>query len=79
MEPFLPPQTCRTSRHPTVSLRSSFDVEAFSLWAASYMLSYHGAPGLRSNLQRQPWSPGRAREQFVAMVRNLLQGAMASG
>jgi hypothetical protein len=43
------------------------------------MLSYHGAPGLRSNLQRRPWSPGRAREQFVAMVRTLLQGAMPNG
>ena len=57
----------------------AFDVEAFSLWVASYMLSYHGAPGLRSNLQRRPWSPERAREQFVAMVKNLLQGATASG
>ncbi len=56
----------------------AFDVEAFSLWVASYMLGYHGAPGLRSNVQRQPWSPGRAREQFVAMVRNLLQGAVVS-
>ena len=57
----------------------AFDLEAFSLWVASYMLSYHGAPGLKSNLQRRPWSPQRAREQFVAMVRNLLQGtAMAS-
>lgn len=57
----------------------AFDAEAFSLWVASYMLSYHGAPGLRSNLQRRPWSPRRAREQFVTMVRNLLQGAaMAS-
>lgn len=54
----------------------AFDVEAFSLWVASYMLSYHGAPGLRSNVQRKPWSPQRAREQFVTMVRNLLQGAM---
>ena len=35
--------------------------------------------GLRSNVQRRPWSPKRAREQFVAMVRSLLQGAMASG
>ena len=26
----------------------AFDVEAFSLWVASYMLSYHGAPGLRN-------------------------------
>ena len=57
----------------------AFDVEAFSMWVASYMLSYHGAPGLKSNLQRRPWSPRRAREQFVTMVRNLLQGAaMAS-
>jgi AcrR family transcriptional regulator len=53
----------------------AFDVEAFSLWVATYMLGYHGAPGLRSSLQRRPWSPPRAREQFVTMVRNLLQGA----
>ncbi len=57
----------------------ALDVEAFSLWVASYMLTYHGAPGLRNNVQRRPWSPGRAREQFVAMVRNLLRGAMAGG
>ncbi len=53
----------------------AFDVEAFSLWVASYMLGYHGAPGLRSNLQRRPWSAARSREQFVAMVRHLLAGA----
>lgn len=53
-----------------------FDVEAFSLWVASYMLSYHGAPGLRGNLQRQAWTADRARGQFVAMVRSLLDGAM---
>lgn len=55
-----------------------FDVEAFSLWVASYMLGYHGAPGLKSNLQRRPWSAARARGQFVAMVRNLLRGTAMS-
>lgn len=54
----------------------AFDVEAFSLWVASYMLSYHGAPGLRGNLQRTPWSPAHARKQFIGMLRGLLQGAM---
>lgn len=53
---------------------AAFDVEAFSLWVASYMLSYHGAPGLRSALQRRPWGAARAREQFVVMVRSLLRG-----
>lgn len=58
---------------------AAFDVEAFSLWVASYMLGYHGAPGLRRGLQRRPWSARRAREQFVAMVRSLLRGtAMTS-
>ena len=53
----------------------AFDVEDFSLWVASYMLSYHAAPGLRTNLQRRPWSAERAREKFVSMVRALLRGA----
>lgn len=53
----------------------AFDVEAFSLWVASYMLGYHGAPGLKSHLQRVPWSAERARERFVAMVRSLLRGS----
>ncbi|MFO0696189.1 MAG: TetR/AcrR family transcriptional regulator [Polyangiales bacterium] len=52
----------------------TFDVEAFSLWVASYMLGYHGAPGLRSGLQRKPWDARRARDQFVEMVRSLLRG-----
>lgn len=51
-----------------------FDVEAFSLWVASYMLSYHGAPGLRHNVQREAWSAERARAQFVGMVRALVRG-----
>jgi AcrR family transcriptional regulator len=58
---------------------SAFDIEAFALWVACYMLGYHGAPALRSNVQRVSWGPQRAREQFVAMVRSLLRGAaMAS-
>lgn len=56
----------------------AFDVEAFSLWVASYMLSYHGAPGLRGNVQRQPWRPERARAQFVGMVRTLVRSGMVS-
>lgn len=56
-----------------------FDVEAFSQWVASYMLGYHGAPGLRVNIQRKPWTAARAREQFVTMVRCLVRGAMTSG
>ena len=53
---------------------ASFDVEAFSLWVASYMLGYHGAPALRSALERKPRSAVRAREHFVLMVRSLLRG-----
>ncbi len=54
---------------------SAFDVEEFGLWIASYMLSYHGAPGLRTNLQRTPWSAERARARFIKMVRALLGGS----
>ncbi|MFO0694714.1 MAG: hypothetical protein U0230_14225 [Polyangiales bacterium] len=57
----------------------AFDVEAFSLWVASYMLGYHGAPGLRGSLQRKPWGARRAREQFVGMVRSLLRGSAMGG
>ncbi len=56
----------------------AFDVEAFSLWVATYMLGYHGAPGLRAHLQREPWSEARAREQFVSMVRRLVRGTAMS-
>ena len=45
-----------------------FDVEAFSLWVASYMLGYHGAPALRSALERKPRSAVRAREHFVPVA-----------
>lgn len=54
---------------------SGFDVEEFGLWVASFMLSYHGAPGLRISLQREPWECEAARERFVRMVRALVQGS----
>lgn len=53
----------------------AFDLEEFALWVASYMLAYHGAPGLRTNLQREPWSAERARERFVHTVRAMLGGS----
>lgn len=52
-----------------------FDAEAFILWSASYLLSYHGAPGLRTQVQRKAWSQALAREHFITMLRKLLRTA----
>ena len=52
-----------------------FDAEAFILWSASYLLSYHGAPGLRTQVQRKAWSKELAREHYITMLRKLLQTA----
>lgn len=50
-----------------------FNAEALILWAASYLLSYHGAPGLRTQVQREPWTEGQARENFITTLRKLLR------
>ena len=52
-----------------------FDAEAFILWSASYLLSYHGAPGLRTQVQRKAWSKELARDNFISMLRKLLRTA----